>query len=331
MKYLHVPSKDLSHLHPKLTCGLYDMRASFQKCQMKDLDIYFSRAHVKDNECFGFEDDNIKNTFSVMSPLQGGSCGIQSYQNRTHVTYINVLHIIVESSGIITRNNTLAISLLCVYELDMMTSLKLALRPFIRSVNITVGGTGQFTATIALYKDSSYRTPYEGSEVILSSENILYIGVFIQGGETSKFVLVMRNCYATPTEYANDTLKYYIIKDSCPNKQDETIKVLENSVSRQGRVSVQMFKFVGDYDLVYLHCALSLCDITSGACAPSCSGARSRSAGLSLDSYDLKIGPIIRSGAVNGPSKCCIIIISLHNGESPVDYFILVQYNMILE
>lgn len=55
---------------------------------------------------------------------------------------------------------------------------------------------------------------------------------------------------------------------SCPNKQDETIKVLENGVSRQGRVSVQMFKFIGDYELVYLHCAVSLCEVKSGVCQP---------------------------------------------------------------
>ncbi|XP_072273143.1 uromodulin-like isoform X2 [Pyxicephalus adspersus] len=219
---------DLSHLHPELSCGQHEMKASFQKCQMKELDIYFDREHVMDSHCFGFEDDNATNTFSVLAPLnvaESRSCDVQIYQNKTHVTYKKTFYIVVETSGIITRNNTLAVSLLCVYKLDMMTSLNLALRPIISSVNITVGGTGKFTATMALFKDSSYTIPYEGSEVVLSSEDYLYIGVFVQGGDTSKYVLVMRNCYATPTEYANDSLKYHIIKDSPAPKQE--VEVLE--------------------------------------------------------------------------------------------------------
>lgn len=284
----------LSEIHPKLTCGLHAMKASFQKCQMKELDTHFGRENVKDNDCFDFEDDNATNTFSVLAPLQPGRCGVQSSQNGSHVEYTSTLDIELDR-GIIMRNDTLSVTLSCVYELDMITSLNLALHPFISSINITVGGTGQFTATMALYKDSNYTTPYEGPEVSLSSKTILYIGVFIEGGDTSQYVVVMTNCYATPTQLVNDTLKYYIIKDSCPNKQDQTIKVLENGFSRQGRVSVQMFRFVGDYELVYLHCSVSLCDIKSGACQPSCSSRKSQRTKFSSYSHDLRIGPIIRS------------------------------------
>ncbi|XP_073491102.1 uromodulin-like [Aquarana catesbeiana] len=285
----------MSDVRPKLTCGLDEMRASFQKCQMKELDTYFGRENVKDGGCFSFEDNSVTNTFSVLAALQVRGCGVQSYQNGSHVTYRSTF-VIELHNGIIMRNDTLTVTLSCVYELDMITSLNLALRPIISSINITVGGTGQFKASMVLYKDSSYTTPYEGSEVSLSSKTMLYIGAFIQGGDTSQYVLVMRNCYATPTQAANDTVNYYIIKDSCPNKQDDTINVLENGVSRQGRVSVQMFKFVGDYDLVYLHCAVSLCEVKSGSCQPSCTSRRSQR--TELDSHNLRIGPIIRSGTL---------------------------------
>ncbi|XP_040211799.1 pancreatic secretory granule membrane major glycoprotein GP2-like isoform X2 [Rana temporaria] len=282
----------LSEMRPELTCGANEMTASFHKCQMKDLNTFLSRENIKDSSCFSFEDNSATNTFSVLASLQAGGCGVQSSQNGSHVTYRSTISTDPFKGEIITRNDSLTVTVSCVYKLDMITSLNLALKPLISSVNIAVGGTGQFQAIMVLYKDSSYTTPYEGSQVSLSSKTILYIGVFIQGGDTSAYALVMRNCYATPTQAANDTLKYYIIKNSCPNKQDESINVVKNGVSAEGQVSVKMFKFVGDYNLVYLHCAVSLCEVKSGACQPVCN---SRSQRSDLDSYNLKIGPIIRS------------------------------------
>ncbi|XP_073490768.1 uromodulin-like [Aquarana catesbeiana] len=292
---------DLSQVVPQLTCGLYEMTATFHKCQFNDLNIYFNKTHVKDNDCFNFQDDPVTNTFSVLAPLQVGSCRVQTYvsdRNGTHVTYTSSITIVVDEPGAIyIRKNTLKITLLCAYELDLITSLN----PIISSINIVVPGIGTFQATLAIYIDSSYKNPYTGSEVALSTEEFLYIKVFIQDGDTSNLVLVMKNCYATPSNDVNDPLKYYIIQNSCPNMQDNTINVLENGVSRQGRFSVKMFKFVGNYNEVYLHCAVSLCDSDTGPCAPNCptGGSRSDATGTPK-SYDapaaMTSGPIKRSG-----------------------------------
>ncbi|KAM3916067.1 pancreatic secretory granule membrane major glycoprotein GP2-like [Leptodactylus fuscus] len=183
----------------------------------------------------------------------------------------------------------------------MQISLSQVLKPIAQSTVINVGGTGQFTVTMALFHDSSYRFPFAGPQVSLSVNDMLYIGAYIQGGDYFSYVLVMKNCYATPTSNVNDAVKYYIIKDSCPNKQDSTIQVTQNGVSREGRVALQMFKFFGDYDSVYLHCALGLCRVSSGACVPSCSGARSD--GLEVETRDLTIGPIVRTDKSNAASR----------------------------
>lgn len=54
----------------------------------------------------------------------------------------------------------------------------------------------------------------------------------------------------------------------CPNTVDTTIQVMENGESPQGRFSVQMFRFAGNYDLVYLHCEVYLCDAVNEQCKP---------------------------------------------------------------
>lgn len=54
----------------------------------------------------------------------------------------------------------------------------------------------------------------------------------------------------------------------CPRVEDSTIQVVENGESPQGRFSVQMFRFAGNYDLVYLHCEVYLCDTVTERCKP---------------------------------------------------------------
>lgn len=42
----------------------------------------------------------------------------------------------------------------------------------------------------------------------------------------------------------------------------------QNGVSSESQFSVQLFKFAGDHDLVYLHCEFHLCDPLNETCKP---------------------------------------------------------------
>ncbi|XP_071976715.1 uromodulin-like [Engystomops pustulosus] len=294
---------DPTDIRPDLTCDVHDMSVTFQKCQLKSLHLNASSVTLTDSSCFGFHENPSANTFTITSPLQAGSCGVQITKNGTHAIYKNTVHFTVESIGIITRDEDMDVTFFCAYPLDMLISLNTVIKPFYSSINISVGGTGQLTAYMALYKDSSYVTPYEGSQAVISSKSMMYLGVFILGGDTSQFVLVLKNCYATPSANPSDAVKYYIIEDSCPNKQDSTIRVLENGVSRKGRLSLQIFRFIGNYNSIYLHCAISLCDSTTGPCSPSCTGIRSRNAAAD-ETYQIKLGPVVREDPVtNAPTE----------------------------
>uniref|UniRef100_A0A2K5ZMD5 Uromodulin n=1 Tax=Mandrillus leucophaeus TaxID=9568 RepID=A0A2K5ZMD5_MANLE len=163
-------------------------------------------------------------------------------------------------------------------------------------LNIRVGGTGMFTVRMALFQSPSYTQPYEGSSVTLSTDAFLYVGTMLDGGDLSRFALLMTNCYATPSGNATDPLKYFIIQDRCPQTKDSTVQVVENGESSQGRFSVQMFRFAGNYDLVYLHCEVYLCDIMNEKCKPTCSGTRFRSESVIDQSRVLNLGPITRKG-----------------------------------
>ncbi len=52
----------------------------------------------------------------------------------------------------------------------------------------------------------------------------------------------------------------------CQNLKDNTIGIEENGVSLTCRFHVTVFKFIGDYDEVHLHCAVSRCDSEKYSC-----------------------------------------------------------------
>ncbi|KAH0631907.1 hypothetical protein JD844_019808, partial [Phrynosoma platyrhinos] len=286
-------SSDISSLKPQLECGADEIKVSFERCVLDKLGIHNVIMHLRDDKCAGFEEKKNRTMVSVVTPTQAGQCGTQLMKNETHATYSNTLYL---ADGAVIRENEIKINFHCSYPLDMKISLGTAIQPIVRSINITTGASGQFIVKMALYKDQNYTSPYEGPKAILSTQSWLYVGIMITEGDTSQFTLRMDNCFATPTENATDPRKYYIIQNSCPKTQDSTVTVPENGVGPQGQFSLQVFKFVGNHDLVYLHCEIRLCDTSTEACKPSCPRIGNHRAADVGTGHILHLGPIVRKG-----------------------------------
>lgn len=292
----NITGSDVQNLQPQLDCGSSEIKVKMDKCLLGSLgfgeEVF---TYLNDRNCssiFEREDDN---WISVTSPVQANACGNILEKNETHATYKNTLSV---ANDFIIRDLLININFQCAYPLDMKVSLQTALQPIVSSLNISLGGEGEFIVRMALFQDQSYRNPYEGDVVVLSVESMLYVGAILERGDTSRFNLLLRNCYATPSEHKDDPVKYFIIRNSCPNEHDSTISVEENGVSAESKFSVQMFMFAGNYDLVYLHCEVRLCDSYSEQCQPSCSRNRLRSDVSALDlAQVLDLGPITRRGA----------------------------------
>uniref|UniRef100_A0A8B9XYA7 Glycoprotein 2 n=1 Tax=Bos mutus grunniens TaxID=30521 RepID=A0A8B9XYA7_BOSMU len=286
---------DVHSLQPQLDCGDTEIKVSLDKCLLGSLGLEEVHAYLRDGNCSSLRQSEEENWISVTNPTQAGACGNILERNQTHAIYINTLSLV---NDFIIRDTILSINFQCAYPLDMKVSLQMALQPIVSSLNITVDGEGEFTVRMALFQDQNYTSPYEGTAVMLSVESMLYVGAILERGDTSRFNLVLKNCYATPTEDKTDPVKYFIIRNSCPNQRDSTISVEENGVSAESRFSVQMFMFAGNYDLVFLHCEVSLCDFIKEECQPSCSRSQLRSEGVAIDpARVLDLGPITRKGA----------------------------------
>ncbi|OCT64264.1 hypothetical protein XELAEV_18045366mg [Xenopus laevis] len=286
-------------LKPTVSCGLKNMITSFRKCELRALKIDVKNIVVTNSDCFNVSNNNTTNTYSVLAPLQEGKCGMKLTTNTTHASYVNSFEFIIVLPGNVVRDKLITTST-CVYPLDMRHSLFTALNPIISTVNLYISDTGEFKAYMGIYKNDDYKNPYEGTQVDIYTKTVIYIGVFLDGPDTSQYAMVLKNCYATPSSNADDSTKYYIIQNSCPSVIDDTVNVAENGLSSQARFSFQMFAFLGDVSQVYLHCEIYVCDNKATTCLPTCSTrATNTNEGTT---YNMKIGPFNRIDSAPSPT-----------------------------
>ncbi|XP_053410781.1 pancreatic secretory granule membrane major glycoprotein GP2 [Nycticebus coucang] len=289
-------SSDIHSLKPQLDCGDREMQVNLDKCLLGGLGFGEEViAYLRDRNCSSIMQTEEKSWVSVTSPVQASACGNIVERNQTHAIYKNTVSLV---DDFIIRDTILNVNFQCAYPLDMKVSLQTALKPIVSSLNISVDGNGEFTVRMALFQDQNFTNPYEEPMAVLSVDTMLYVGAILERGDTSRFNLLLRNCYATPTEDKADPVKYFIIRNSCPNQRDSTIHMELNGRSSESRFSVQMFMFAGHYDLVFLHCEIHLCDPLDEQCPPSCSRNQVRSEVQGIDlAQVLDLGPITRKDA----------------------------------
>ncbi|XP_041434761.1 uromodulin-like [Xenopus laevis] len=285
---------------PELTCSTSLMKLSYSKCLLEKMGMDTLTIHLRDNGCKGYiEREDIQMVKIDMVP-QRGFCGGQIKVNATHFTYINTVYVSPKSDDMIQRGE-IALEVFCSYERNMQVSLWTAINPVLSSVNISVGGTGSYRATMSLFQNWDYSMPYMGPEIWISAETLLYVGVMVEETKEPQFVLQMKDCYATPTSDSGHPVKYYIIKNNCPNVNDPTVFMEENGISLSGKFSVQLFKFIG-YNTIFLHCQIRLCDKSTEICIPVCR-VKSSSTDNNNATHSLTLGPIYNTGAGMQPVK----------------------------
>uniref|UniRef100_A0A8C5R9H8 Uromodulin n=1 Tax=Leptobrachium leishanense TaxID=445787 RepID=A0A8C5R9H8_9ANUR len=254
---------DDSYLSPVLECGLNQIKLSFSKCFLERLGYNTSSIYLNDRSCSGVIERGTQSDIVIITQPTQDRCGV----NDTYLTYENTVYLSSTIAGVIERPEN-GINIRCYYERNMIISLITAINPYVGNATVTISGFAKIDVSMGLFQDASYNTTYDSSEVWLSTTSIIYVGAIIKKQNNSPFVLVLQNCYATPTANSLSSFRYNIIENSCPNRKDPTIQVLENGNSTSGRFSLQLFRFIGGYSQVYLHCQIRLCDTQQESCNP---------------------------------------------------------------
>ncbi|KAM6972500.1 pancreatic secretory granule membrane major glycoprotein GP2-like [Aplochiton taeniatus] len=221
-----------------------------------------------------------------------GSCGNTLKTNGSHAIFSN--NIFVYPLAVVpgSLQQPIRIPLSCVYPMDTETSLNVAIKP-----NLAMQGAGivsrgsKAPASMFLFHNSNYTEPYPEGRAVLPLGSTLYVGVTVEETETERFAVVLDDCYVTHTPNPEDLMRYHLIENRCPSDLRQ-VTVDESGSSLQARFSALLFLYQGDYQDIFLHCSLSLCDQRSSSCSPMCFSRRRRSVSQTTPLKPLTIGPI---------------------------------------
>ncbi|KAM4565562.1 uromodulin-like [Fundulus diaphanus] len=102
----------------------------------------------------------------------------------------------------------------------------------------------------------------------------IWVELDTDGLDEDLVAVVTNSCWATDRASPTAGRRYYLIKNGCPNSEDQTVKVEGNGEGTSNFFSFNMFQFTGSSAEVYLHCKLQLCVKQGNVCIPTCDGAR---------------------------------------------------------
>ncbi|KAE8300871.1 Pancreatic secretory granule membrane major glycoprotein GP2 [Larimichthys crocea] len=130
-----------------------------------------------------------------------------------------------------------------------------------------ISGSGsEAEATMSLFRNSNYTDTYPSGQIILPVGSPLYVGVSVEEVD-SPFVVVLDDCYATHSSNPDDPTRYYLIQNKCPTDRRQ-VSVTKSGSSLHARFTALLFLLQDEYQDIFLHCSLSLCDQRSSSCVP---------------------------------------------------------------
>ncbi|ROL48213.1 Pancreatic secretory granule membrane major glycoprotein GP2 [Anabarilius grahami] len=237
--------------------------------------------HLNDPSCQGtLEDGRLVFQFDN----EGHICGTILMSNRTHFIYQNSIQSNLRGTGqsIITRERWMNITFSCAYPLIQTLSMPMGIQAEGGEIYKELPGQGTYQVRMIPYHDAEFTSPFDG-EVEIQVNQQMYVAVEVDGVDISQIATVLDNCWATPVNDIDYSIRWNLISRECPNPDDGTVEVLQNGISTTSHFSFRMFTFSGISDRIFLHCQIHLCLVQNGRCAQSCDPGYRRRRRRSLD------------------------------------------------
>ncbi|XP_018427287.1 PREDICTED: zona pellucida sperm-binding protein 4-like [Nanorana parkeri] len=172
-----------------------------------------------------------------------------------------------------------------------------------------ISTTGPLFLEMRIAKDPQYSSYYRDTDypLIKGLRDLVFLEVRILRRKDPSLVLILNDCWATPSSDPTQQMQWSILVDGCPSA-DEDINYL-TQLSPVGtdidfpnhykRFVVSAFIFVEQQtytafgEKVYFHCSASVCIPSAGnPCASSCSTRQKRAAKATLEQFTVSKGPV---------------------------------------
>ncbi|KAL6470941.1 hypothetical protein MHYP_G00195910 [Metynnis hypsauchen] len=147
---------------------------------------------------------------------------------------------------------------------------------------------GVLRAQIRFATDSSFRNFYEGQRhpTMHTLGEPVFVEIFVLKREDKDLVLLLHDCWATPSADPQDKHRWTLLQEGCPQRRaDYSVEVLEVQPGNEVKfpnlhkwLKIEMFSFVereDTFESVYLHCDVEVCK--GAPCRRTCNRKKRRS------------------------------------------------------
>ncbi|XP_059390483.1 CUB and zona pellucida-like domain-containing protein 1 [Carassius carassius] len=239
------------------------------------------------------------NNTHVFTTFSLSGCGTQIEETDEHISFKNTIVTYDNPNHIITRKNIFEIEVMCKYQKKSSITTRFdAHRP---AVNFTERGFGSFSYKFEFYQSGSFINTRNPSSYPLDYNvgDRIYMEIapvnVIQNTE-----VFLESCVATPYDNPNYPISYPIITNGCG--VDETVNI-HTSHQPNVQFSLEAFKFIGQYDQVFISCFIIICEANNPntRCAKGCtngtqvappSHVHKREAAIQTESHFISQGPL---------------------------------------
>ncbi|XP_023695383.1 beta-tectorin [Paramormyrops kingsleyae] len=211
-------------------------------------------------------------TVPDLTPRNHSYCGTQSeYMDGKDPKYVFYNYIISNDTSLTVRNQPVNYSFSCTYRAAYLVN-NAVFSQRVATVYVNNGSVGSFKTQLSMnvFTNSKFLYAKDAPYVIDTSEigSEVFIGIEAKG-LSSRFKVVINNCWATPSPYSTDKKRWSLIINSCSS--DQTVTIFENAKDTRSMFKFNSFRFqrLEKVSTVWLHCEVNICDGEKLFCQPA--------------------------------------------------------------
>eukprot|EP00057_Strongylocentrotus_purpuratus_P012512 XP_011666986.1 PREDICTED: ZP domain-containing protein-like [Strongylocentrotus purpuratus] len=279
--------------------------------------------HFEDESCVAYDHDSQH----VAITTTYDRCGTTQEQDEDYIIFTNMVTYYKprpeNGTDVITREHYLNIPVTCY--LERTQALEESFLPQANLYFFEEEGYGKFSLNLDRYTNSGFYQPANDSgEVTLGAP--LYFSVGLTS--VTNLTLLIESCWATSSSSPRDGHRYDIIENGCAV---DSTAVIYNWLSPTSKgFSIAAFAFIGDFDKVYVHCSILICDKndSSSRCAQGCLARSRRSlqpSGSGSKPHTITSGPLSDASR----SQRAMLLDSFEDGSESHDPLMIVAVSAI--
>ncbi|XP_068424078.1 CUB and zona pellucida-like domain-containing protein 1 [Clinocottus analis] len=267
----------------RVACSSDNMTIVIQRSYLSSLGYDGQNLYLNDPDC-----RPQVSRYQVVFTFPINNCGTVGKFENGRVVYSNTIRASTSSSGEITRQSHLKMSVGCRMDQDSVAQIMYIVH---HHDNSSITGTGRFNTSMGFYTSSNFYYKVTQVPYLVALNQDMYVQVDLTSGDSS-LVLFLDTCVTSPSPDDFQSRSYYLVRNGCP--VDNTYRTYISGTRSYARFSFKAFQFLRATESVYIQCKVLICQASdyNSRCRRGCNRRAARGLGSEHDSHTLVLGPI---------------------------------------